>query len=166
MTINSHMMYQVHFPIAPFLRHRRDIIVLWVCVYSPHDDHKHHNVPFRQLLSVFVVAFAHQLPHLTLHIKIGWRKVKICLGWLSKKWLWLSIFSQSATLQRLSTGTAKLRCALAEEECNIYDLLIDCCSLFSIGQSEWLFEVVWFQQQQSPCICSPRFSFRGEITKK
>jgi len=64
--------------------------------------------------------------------------VKICLVWLSKKWkwLWLSILSQSATLQRLSTGTAKLRCALAEEECNIYDLLIDCCSLFSIGQSE------------------------------
>ncbi len=53
------------------------------------------------------------------------------LGWLIKKWLWLSIFSQSATLQRLAEGAAKLRCALTEEVCNRYDLLIVvlCCLL-------------------------------------
>jgi hypothetical protein len=38
--------YQVHFPIAPFLRHRRNryYCVMGVCVQST--DHKHHNFPF------------------------------------------------------------------------------------------------------------------------
>jgi hypothetical protein len=87
------------------------------------------------------------------------------LGWLIKKWLWLSIFSESATLQRLAEGAAKLRCALAEEVCNRYDLLIvvPCFLLANHNDcSRWFA----FRSSSLHLFAVRGLVFRDEITKK
>ncbi len=62
--------------------------------------------------------------YVTLHIKIGWRKVKPC-KFGPAKWLWPSSFVQFAEACESQT--------LAKEECNRYELTV---SLFVIAQSQ------------------------------
>ncbi len=92
----------------------------------------------------------------TLHNKIGWRKVQIF--WFgSRKWFWLCIIEQFAKASKSWTNC----CAPAEKSYK-YDL--------TAAQGFWLDHhnnwSRWFAIGSSPPICCPSFSFMGGVEKK
>jgi hypothetical protein len=65
------------------------------------------------LWATFVVWMVKGVEYVTLQVKIGWRKIKVCGGLGLAKWFWPSIFAQFAQASKMDN---KVTCAPARED--------------------------------------------------